>query len=145
MTVTNRPGLVLAALGAVTCAVALGAPQAGAAVTNLEIVPNAAGCSYTITATAQPGTAVSFFDADANGFSTRDTFQPDTPAVDASGKATTTWKPGTRGQHKILAQESPTGDATFTQIVDVDQNPTCGKPSSGSAGIPGFPSIPGIG
>ncbi|WP_194815812.1 hypothetical protein [Nocardia sp. XZ_19_385] len=142
MTVTNRPGFVLAALGAVTCAVVLGAPQASAAVTNLEIVPNAADCSYTITATAQPGTAVSFFDTDDKGFGTRDTFQPDTPAVDASGKATTTWKPGTKGQHKIYAQESPTADATFTQIVNVDQNPTCGKPSTGSAGLP---SIPGIG
>ncbi|MEU8901094.1 hypothetical protein [Nocardia sp. NPDC048505] len=132
---------MLAALGAVTCAVVLGAPQAGAAVTNLEIVPNAADCSYTITATAQPGTAVSFYDADAEGFGTRDTFQPNTPAVDDSGKATTTWKPGTKGQHKIYAQESPTGDATFTQTVNVDQNPTCGKPSTGSADIPGFPGI----
>ncbi|MFI9508344.1 hypothetical protein [Nocardia sp. NPDC052566] len=138
MTVTSRTGLALAALGAATCAVVLGAPQAGAAVTNLEIVQNGAGCSYTITATARPGTAVSFFDADAKGFGTRDSFQPNTPAVDASGKATTTWKPGTMGQHSILAQESPTNDATFTQIVNVDQNPTCGKPSTGSAGIPGI-------
>ncbi|MFI6048183.1 hypothetical protein ACIA8C_41660 [Nocardia sp. NPDC051321] len=138
MTVSNRTGLVVAALGAVTCAVVLGAPQAGAAVTGLEIVPNAAGCSYIITATAQPGTAVSFFEVDANGVGTRDSFQPDTPSVDASGKATTTWKPGTKGQHKILAQEYPTADATFTEMVNVDMNPSCGKPSTGSAGIPGL-------
>ncbi|QIS22015.1 hypothetical protein [Nocardia terpenica] len=117
----------LTVLGSVTAAIVLGAPQASAAVTRIDIAsglsfgvaPYGTGCSYTITATAQSGTAVAFYDVDEQGNGTRDSFSTSMPQLDASGKATTTWRPITKGQHRILAQEFPTGDATATTNATV--------------------------
>lgn len=128
MHISRRTTATLTTLGALTAAIALAAPGAGAAVTRIDVAtgtsfgssaPYGTGCSYTVTATAQPGKAVAFYEADDQGTGTRDTFKPEAPKVDASGKATTVWTPKTKGQHKIYAQEYPTGDATFTVTVNV--------------------------
>ncbi|WP_225726885.1 MULTISPECIES: hypothetical protein [unclassified Nocardia] len=127
MIVGRKTTTALTVLGSVTAAVVLAAPQAGAAVTRLDIATGLSfglaqygtGCSYTITATAKPGTSVAFYEADEQGNGTRDTFSPQMPQVDASGKATTTWRPATKGRHGIFAQEAPTGDATASTIATV--------------------------
>ncbi|WP_141717985.1 hypothetical protein [Nocardia altamirensis] len=129
MSVSKRASVVLTALGAIAAAVALGAPQAGAVVTGIDITPTEAGCSYTVVAHADPGKAVVFFDADGTLEGTRDSFPKVSPTADESGRATTTWTPIKKGAHNIIAQEYLAGTPSHSVTVDTNANPRCNSQS----------------
>ncbi|MFI9403637.1 hypothetical protein [Nocardia sp. NPDC052316] len=127
MTVSKKTAATVTTLGALTAAIALAAPTAGAAVTRIDIAPGLSfgssgsygtGCSYTVTATARPGVAVVFLD-EVDGFRTTDTLKPVGPVADASGKASTTWTPAKKGEHKIWAAEYIAGETYFLTSVTV--------------------------
>ncbi|QIS12997.1 MULTISPECIES: hypothetical protein [Nocardia] len=126
MSISTKTAAVTA-FGAVSAAVALAAPQAGASVTGIDIAPGMSfgssgsygtGCSYQVTATATPGVAVVFLD-EVDGFRTTDTLKPVGPAADANGKATTTWTPAKKGEHKIWAAEYISGERYYITSVTV--------------------------
>ncbi|MFI6165286.1 hypothetical protein ACIBCN_00730 [Nocardia sp. NPDC051052] len=128
MTVSKKTAATLTTLGALTAAIALAAPTAGASVTRVDVAPGlsfgssgggyGAGCSYTVTATARPGATVTFLD-DVEGGRTIDTFKPVTQVADASGKASTTWTPAKKGKHDIWAAEYIQGESYIMTTVNV--------------------------
>lgn len=128
MTVTKKIAATVTTLGALTAAIALAAPTAGAAVTRVDVAPGlsfgssgggyGAGCSYTVTATARPGVAVVFLD-EVDGNRTTDTLKPVGPVADANGKASTTWTPAKKGEHKLWAAEYISGETYFLTSVTV--------------------------
>ncbi|RJO70964.1 hypothetical protein D5S18_27725 [Nocardia panacis] len=108
-------------------ALALAAPEAGASVTRIDVATGLSfgssgsigtGCSYTVTATARPGSSVVFLD-EVDGLRTDATFKPVGPTADANGKASTTWTPAKKGQHKIWAAEYISGETYFMTAVNV--------------------------
>ncbi|WP_280449259.1 hypothetical protein [Nocardia brasiliensis] len=127
MIFSTKTAAVVTAFGAVTAALALAAPSAGASVSRIEVSPGlsfgssgaslGAGCSYTVTATAKPGATVVFLD-EVDGARTDTTFKPVGPVADASGKASTVWTPAKKGEHKIWAAEYVQGEAyTLTTVT----------------------------
>ncbi|PXX60316.1 hypothetical protein DFR70_110156 [Nocardia tenerifensis] len=127
MTFSKKTAAAMTALGAVTAAIALAAPTAGAAVTRIDVSPGLSfgssnsfgtGCSYTVTATARPGIAVVFLD-EVDGLRTTDTLKPVGPVADANGKASTTWTPAKKGEHKLWAAEYISGETYFLTTVTV--------------------------
>ncbi|KAA8887398.1 hypothetical protein F3087_17015 [Nocardia colli] len=128
MTVSKKTAAAVTTLGALAAALTLAAPTAGAAVTRIDVTPGlsfgssggaiGAGCSYTVTATARPGVAVVFLD-EVDGLRTTDTLKPVGPVADASGKASTTWTPAKKGEHKLWAAEYISGETYFLTTVNV--------------------------
>lgn len=125
--VPKKAAAAVTTLGALTAAIALAAPTATAAVTRIDVAPGLSfgssgsygtGCSYTVTATARPGVAVVFLD-EVDGNRTDTTFKPVGPVADASGKASTTWTPVKKGEHKIWAAEYVQGETYFLTSVTV--------------------------
>ncbi|KZM73527.1 hypothetical protein AWN90_33455 [Nocardia terpenica] len=127
MRMMSRVGAGVAAFGVVV-GVACAAPDAVADVTAVEVAPGMSfgssgvygtGCSYTITATAKPGTSVLFID-EVGGVRTQETLRPPGAPTGDTGKAQTVWTPDRAGVHTIWAGEYPTpGAAIVTSEVNV--------------------------
>ncbi|WP_280409161.1 hypothetical protein [Nocardia brasiliensis] len=111
----------MATLGALAATIALAAPQAGAAVTNMHVEQGQSfgssdalgtGCSYEVTITTEPGMTIGMLDQIGDDPRTADhkQFRPGKIVADASGTARTTWIPDRKGPHKLVALELSDGD-----------------------------------
>lgn len=99
---------VAALLGALAPALVVAAPAAPAAVTDFELAPGTGGgsatapygthCTYTATATAEPGEYVSFYDSQKGSFD-----PPGAILVGESGTVTAEWTPEVPGTHNLHA------------------------------------------
>lgn len=95
-------------MGALTVAFVVTAPAAPAAITEFELAPGSGTgsspapygthCTYTATATAEPGEFVSFYDSQQGSFD-----PPGAIRVGASGTATAKWTPEVSGTHELHA------------------------------------------
>ncbi|MEV0105895.1 hypothetical protein AB0H42_06080 [Nocardia sp. NPDC050799] len=97
-----------ALLGALAPALVVTAPDALAAVTDFELAPGAGAgsatapygthCTYTASATAEPGEYVSFYDSQKGSFD-----PPGAILVGESGTVTADWTPEVPGTHDLHA------------------------------------------
>jgi hypothetical protein len=95
-------------LGALAPALVVTAPAAPAAITDFELAPGTGGgsatapygthCTYTATATAEPGEYVSFYDSQKGSFD-----PPGAIPVGESGTVTAEWTPEVSGTHNLHA------------------------------------------
>ncbi|MGW5386104.1 hypothetical protein [Nocardia sp. NPDC003963] len=100
--------VAVSATGALAVALVVTAPAAPAAITEFELAPGSGTgsspapygthCTYTATATAEPGEYISFYDSQKGSFD-----PPGAILVGESGEVTAEWTPQTPGTHNLHA------------------------------------------
>ena len=108
-------------MGALAAALVVTAANAPAAVTEFELAPGSGTgsspapygthCTYTATATAEPGGYVSFYDSQKGSFD-----PPGAILVGDSGTVTADWTPETPGTHNLHAVDIDSAQSLQVEV-----------------------------